>query len=147
MPKLELSQLLRPTTTPEQLNFLSQFYGLFDSNVGLHKQILNVEPLFYMGVGAGTEFLVYDATKLYIAYHLEFSMTNPLSFAYIHSRFYNEVNARSMFLSLETGYYDPVAGFVKYLTNNPVIKNIYFSRFELEVFNYIIFNGYRITLN
>ena len=68
MPRLELRDLLKPTTTPEQEILLNWFYQTFDYTVtGINRRIANVEPLFFEGAIAGTEFLTYAATKLYIS--------------------------------------------------------------------------------
>ena len=72
MPYLARENLYMPSTTPEQRNFIENFYNAFDSG-GVHKKIANVEPLYFLGTIAGSEFLTYAATKLYLGFKNAFS--------------------------------------------------------------------------
>jgi hypothetical protein len=149
MPYLRLEDILRPTTTPEQANFINWFYSYF--NIGgkvAHRTILNVEPLFYQGVIAGTEFLVYSTTKLYLSLNTEFA--GQLYNVYSGSgemQLYNENNVAS-FRSDNYLMQYVNAGLELATYNNSVLLNSYYSRIDPGVLvTYMKFNGYRITLN
>ena len=149
MPFLRQEDILRPTTTPEQANFINWFYSYF--NIGgkvAHRTILNVEPLFYQGVIAGTEFLVYSTTKLYLSLNTEFA--GQLYNVYSGSgemQLYNENNVAS-FRSDNYLMQYVNAGLELATYNNSVLLNSYYSRIDPGVLvTYIKFNGYRITLN
>ena len=149
MPYLRQEDILRPTTTPEQANFINWFYSYF--NIGgkvAHRTIINVEPLFYQGVIAGTEFLVYSTTKLYLSLNTEFA--GQLYNVYLGSgemQLYNENNVAS-FRSDNYLMQYVNAGLELATYNNSVLLNSYYSRIDPGVLvTYIKFNGYRITLN
>jgi len=149
MPYLRQEDILRPTTTPEQANFINWFYSYF--NIGgkvAHRTIINVEPLFYQGVIAGTEFLVYSTTKLYLSLNTEFA--GQLYNVYSGSgemQLYNENNVAS-FRSDNYLMQYVNAGLELATYNNSVLLNSYYSRIDPGVLvTYIKFNGYRITLN
>ena len=149
MPYLRQEDILRPTTTPEQANFINWFYSYF--NIGgkvAHRTIVNVEPLFYQGVIAGTEFLVYSTTKLYLSLNTEFA--GQLYNVYSGSgemQLYNENNVAS-FRSDNYLMQYVNAGLELATYNNSVLLNSYYSRIDPGVLvTYMKFNGYRITLN
>jgi hypothetical protein len=149
MPYLRLEDILRPTTTPEQANFINWFYPYFNiSGKVAHRTILNVEPLFYQGVIAGTEFLVYSTTKLYLSLNTEFA--GQLYNVYSGSgemQLYNENNVAS-FRSDNYLMQYVNAGLELATYNNSVLLNSYYSRIDPGVLvTYMKFNGYRITLN
>jgi hypothetical protein len=148
MPRIELNYLLaQSNTTPEQQIFLTWFYSFFDSNAAAHRQIVNVEPIFYNDVIAASEFLTYAATKLYIALELEFvSVGVNLGQAYITLN--NQNNALEYYMNNNSVYWDATAAAFKCYGNNVSTKNIYFSRIAVAA-NYYQMKivGYRITLN
>jgi hypothetical protein len=152
MPFLKLEDILRPTTTPKQANFLNWFYSYFNVGGGVaHRTILNVEPLFYQGTTAGTEFLTYAATKLYLILNIYFSgndMNERGSSAFIE--FHDQANAVSYLgLNISGIYNVNESPLTNYMINPFTIENAYFSRFIVtnSVYSLMIFNGYRITLN
>jgi hypothetical protein len=149
MPYLRQEDILRPTTTAEQSNFINWFYSYF--NIGgkvAHRTIVNVEPLFYQGVIAGTEFLVYSTTKLYLSLNTEFA--GQLYNVYLGSgemQLYNENNVAS-FRSDNYLMQYVNAGLELATYNNSSLFNSYYSRIDPGVLvTYIKFDGYRITLN
>jgi hypothetical protein len=146
MPFLRLEDILRPTTTPKQSNFLNWFYSYF--NIGgavADRTILNVEPLFYQGGIAGTEFLVYAATKLYINLNTYFS-GGVVGNSTRNINLYDETNTISA--QLNNSYSNGVGGGISTSCNDIVIENCYFSRIlSFNGYAYIKFDGYRITLN
>ena len=148
MPYLRQEDLLRPTTKPEQANFLNWFYSYFNVGGGVaHRTILNVEPLFYQGVIAGTEFLTYAATKLYIPLSLKFNGGVQFSDTACFANLYNESNAISFIISNQNNWWQTNLNVNRYNCNDAKEENLYFSRFDVSVLTYVIFDGYRITLN
>ena len=149
MPKLRLQDLLRPTTTPEQANFLDWFYTFFDNGSAAHKKILNVEPIFFMGELAGSEFLVYSVNKLYLALNFSISGlgTNSANNPTVRTQLFDENNNNTYNFANDMIYYDTVTT-TPYVSGNETSKdNLYFSRIVIVVVHLCIFNGYRITLN
>lgn len=143
MPKIDLRYLIKPTTTPEQEILLSHFYNVFDSGAAANRNIINVEPLYYEGVIAGTEFLTYAATKLYVCYSLTLNwFSNSLTDNYCVT--FDESNNAISRYSNSSGYFDGIA--VQFVTNKLNISNIFFSRIAVSIFINMNFNGYRITL-
>jgi hypothetical protein len=146
MPRIELQYLIRPTTTPEQSLLLENFFARFD-NGGYHQRILNVEPLFFQGTIAGTEFLTYGATKLYLCYSVD--LQNATAHGEVEGNviFYNEANAVSFNAKNQNAYWEVVGAKDEFSLNPIALKNLYFSRIAISIYDSIIFNGYRITLN
>jgi hypothetical protein len=148
MPKLRLQDLLRPTTTPEQANFLDWFYSFFDNGSAAHKKILNVVPLFYMGTIVATEFLVYSVNKLYIGYKVIISKDSGGIQILPPFVIYNdEFNNDSMLLGNFIAYYNTVVPTAYYSSRFVEVENIYFSCAAVTLYDTILFNGYRVTLN
>lgn len=146
MPRLELQNLLRPNTTPEQELLLEHFYSRFDNGSAANKRIVNVEPLFYQGAIAGTEFLVYAATKMYICYNIALSTSAGITITIDYGEFYNESNIISLYLRNDHVFWDVAVNDVRYARQTLELSNFIFSRFVPSVINYISFVGYRVTL-
>jgi hypothetical protein len=141
MPYLKREYLYRPTTTPEQMNFIENFYNTFDSG-DVHKKIVNVEPLFFQGAIAGTEFLTYVNNKLYVCLFAYFSGDATMVPSVLTVNMYNEVNT-------EIGRFNNnvISNANQYANATLKMNNFYFSRIITTGYLFIIFNGYRITLN
>jgi hypothetical protein len=146
MPYLTRENLYRQTTTPEQMNFIENFYNMFDSG-GIHKKIVNVEPLLYNGAIAATEFLTYSANKLYLGYQNIFSGNQSAILTTCFIQLYDETNTNSSVLLNCGVVWDTTGAALRYLTNVFEVRNVYFSRMTIQGYAYLIFNGYRITLN
>jgi hypothetical protein len=146
MARIELSQLIAEMTV-EQKIFVQWFYSQFDNGSAANRRIVNVEPIFYQGVPAGSEFLVYAATKLYICLEYQASSNQGAGEAAVNSSsFYDAANAVNFIYAPLTAYYDGGVPGVRYLPFTASIRNIYFSRVAVALFDYIYFNGYRVTL-
>lgn len=145
MPYLRLQDILRPTTQTDTELFLDQFYTKFDSGNGANKKIINVEPLYYQGVIAGTEFLVYAANKLYIAYSLSIGITNLLPLL-SYAILYDELNADTYYIGNMAAYFNQVTMQTDIIGNYLELKNNYFSRIGILSVSQFRFIGYRITL-
>ena len=141
MPRIDLQYLYRPTTTPEQGLLLEHFYSRFDTGA-VGRTIANVEPLHAELIIAGSEFLTYNAAKLYLCYSVEFGL-NVSTANEGHIAIYNEANANN-------GHYYNLSGIAAAINiifcNKFELKNIWFSRIVSFEYAYMIFKGYRITL-
>lgn len=124
--------------TPQQRNLYRYASGLIAFN--------SVTPVFYSGLIAGSEFLVYNAGKVYICLDVMFATnasTNPA--AYIINT-YDMANAVNGALMNNRVYWDTVTPAPKFGGINMNVKNFWFSRIVANNFNYIIFNGYRLNV-
>lgn len=145
MARIELEHLLKPTTTPEQQIFLTMFYTLFDNKSASNRSIINVEPLFFQGTIAGSEFLTYAATKLYICYSLicSNSATNTVSSEVV---LYDETNTVVMINTKAVAFWNTTTAAINFVRRDVEIQNTFFSRFAITDLIRVKFNGYRITL-
>jgi len=148
MPRIELNDITANCQNdPERINLLRWFYSQFDyAAPGINRNIINVEPLVYYGATAGTEFLVYAATKLYIGY--EYAFANAIAqvaIPYIY--FYDAGNVAMFYYVFHMPYWDATAAAARFLCQSPYQKNVWFSRLAAGGYSYMKFNGYRITLN
>ena len=148
MPKIEMQDLIQSYSqmTPESINLIKWFYANFDNRSAANRQIINVEPLYFQGASAGTEFLTYAATKLYIALLIEANGQALGSIAGSSFSLYNEANAINSIYSNINAYWNGTTNAVNYNHQFVTVKNSYFSRVALITLNYIKFNGFRITL-
>lgn len=149
MPRMSLESFIGsfPNINNQQLNLLRNFYAAFDTRItGANRYIANIEPLFFYGAVAGTEFLTYAVTKMYIAFLAEASGQALTSAAGCNFSIYDAANAICGMYSDTNAYWDGAA--VKYNHNAPrPVENIYFSRVSITTLAYFRFNGYRITLS
>jgi hypothetical protein len=132
--------------TPEQKILVQQFYARFDVGSGIaNRKILNVEPLYYDGLIAGSEFETYAATKMYIS--LQFAggilAANISGAVTAYISFYDEANAISFSLNNLANAFN-VASI--YVVNNVFNRNDDFSRIVTAGYTYMKFLGYRVTL-
>lgn len=124
--------------TPEQINFWKL------TNIRLVGWN-TITPLFFSGVIAASEFLVYDAAKLYIA--LEFEITGTVVTATVGTvTFYNEANVAGRVVTNESLAWDVTAAAFKMQTNPIFFKNVYFGRIAVSQYAGIKFNGYRLNI-
>lgn len=148
MPRIELKDLIG-TMTLEQTILASWFYSQFDYNiVGINnRHIANVEPFNYGSVIAGSEFLVYAITKLYLYNYIEFSSNSGIQATSFIVNLYDENNVLNYNISDNSIVYDAGVAAIRYLGNNYGTSNGYFSRIVTANYTHIYFNGYRITLD
>lgn len=146
MPRIELRDLTA-NMNHEQILFCSWFYSMFDYNIaGINnRRIINVEPIFFQAAIAGSEFLTYAATKLYLAIETVNS-SNFASSTGSDVRIYNEANALVVYHTIPANYWDATAAALRTTGSNIFLKNYYFSRLVVTNYPSFTFNGYRITL-
>lgn len=107
-----------------------------------------ITPIFYQGGVAGSEFVNFFASKLYIA--LEVVLSNDTAVGagvpcgvYL----YNELDALASYNFNLSTYWDPtVTAVQKNVSNQLEIKNTYFSRLFVNNYAYIKFIGYRLNV-
>ena len=151
MPRIEKRDLIQGfgQATPEQIILINWLYANFDYSTagsGLNRHIANVEEFFYDGVIAGSEFLTYAATKLYLCFSLFASGTHTGANALYFST-YDAANALKGYLNANTGVYDTTTPGNEYLCLNWQWENFYFSRLTVVTLTYMRFIGYRFTLD
>jgi hypothetical protein len=125
---------------PELLNLLRIFENKFI--------VSDIEPLYYQGVINGSEFETYTATKLYLQLKVVFSYSGAtLADTTSGIVFYDESNAICFTLRNKTlaAYYN-AAEFLRSDLNSYYFTNSYFSRIARTTYDYIIFNGFRVTI-
>lgn len=128
-----------PKLKSDQINFIDEFVERFGV------RITNVVALYYVGV-AGGEYSVYSANKLYIALNYQISSSGASSVNVPFIRFYDELNNTLADFSNASQAWDATAANMQYKPNHLLINNFWFSRATLSVYNYHIFNGFRLTL-
>lgn len=105
-----------------------------------------ITPLYFMGTFAGSEFITYNANKIYIALNLIMDSVFGGAGAYANITLYDEVNALKMVLGFGSLSYDPVAPAFHALSNSYRHENIWFSRLVPGGTANFIFNGYRLNV-
>jgi hypothetical protein len=129
--------------TPEFVNLVRRLPFRFDQN---HTR--TISPLYYCGAIAGSEFLTYDDKKLYVAHFVNFGSLNVHSPAVGGGRitFYNDNNQISYYGANNVFAWDATAAAFKYILNNYLVENIVFSKVVSGVYDYVRFNGFKITV-
>jgi hypothetical protein len=120
------------------VNFLREFEKKFN--------VSDIEPLYYQGVNAGSEFETYSATKLYIALFLSASGVAQPTLGNGYIAFYDEGNALNLTFQNVSSYYNVGDTTVHDQINPILVKSFYFSRLQFSNYERLIFNGYKITL-
>jgi hypothetical protein len=103
-------------------------------------------PLFYEGVIAGSEFLTYAATKLYLCLEFSASYTSTAGVAPAYINFYNELNAAFNAIHKNSVLWNATGATINYCPVQADKENFYFARFLNGVYIYMKFNGYRLTI-
>lgn len=94
---------------------------------------------------AGSEFLTYNAGKLYLA--LDFNVGYPTTVAadgFLYT--YDQANAIMGCYNNVNNYWDVTAVLRKATLNSMVLNNIWFSRIVSGNYTYLHFNGYRLNV-
>jgi len=125
--------------TPEQKLLWDYASGLIAYNT--------IEPLVYSGVILGSEFLTYNADKLYICLEGVFSYTlnGPIG-GTPGIVFMDEANAAINATYEFSAYWDATAANYRMQLNPARVKNTYFSRITNATYSQIKFIGYRLTI-
>ena len=124
---------------PEQLNFWNCVKGKIAWNT--------ITPLYYQGAIPGSEFLTYNAGKLYVALEAEFSASCMSPTALIPLiTFRDEANVTDFYICSSDLEYVPSDDTAEYYLKFFSLRNFYFSRIEVNVFATMRFNGYRLNV-
>jgi len=125
--------------TPEQKNLWRIASALIAWNT--------ITPIYYEGAVAGSEFVTYAATKLYICLDLVLNVNfsgatvNAASLAT-----YDIANAQKSSSYLNFPVWDTTAAALKYNAPELLCQNIWFSRITVVTYIFMKFNGYRLTI-
>lgn len=122
--------------TPEQLNLWQNVKGLIAYTA--------ITPIYYQGVIAGSEFLTYNAGKLYIALDLSFNGYGIANTGVV--TLYNMADAVCLQLNNLNMAWDTTAALMKFTINTIQTQNLYFSRIITTTYSHLKFNGYRLTV-
>lgn len=99
--------------------------------------------LFYQGLSGGSEFLTYDAKKLYIAFEFKISTSSPVCAGISVVTFYDQNNVINFYEIDNTILWNGAANQYQGISIN--VKNLFFSRIVAAVYTNIIFNGIKVT--
>lgn len=125
--------------TPEQKLLWRHASGLIAYNT--------VTPLVYFGTIAGSEFLTYAATKLYICLEFDAYVAQASLITNSGILFYDVANAVCAQIDNKSVTYNTTSSLLNYYTNFVKTTNIYFSRIVTNVvYTNMKFIGYRLTI-
>jgi len=149
MARIDLQYLINRFPNEKQVLFLTDFFSRFDYNViGLNRHIDNIEPLVYQGASAGSEFLTYVVTKMYLCFSFAITRQSVTTGTSPYVRLYNENDVTQNYFCDAEGYHNSVTkNNYNKLNNFTILQPISFSRILVNQYAYIKFIGYRITLN
>jgi hypothetical protein len=99
--------------------------------------------LYFQAEVAASEFLTYNAKKLYFAYEFKGYAHNPLNSGYIE--FYNAANVVNYVIMNAPPFYDTSVPAVRFYLGNCEVQNIFFSRLVCGTYSTIVFNGIKVT--
>jgi len=108
--------------------------------------LITVDELYYQGTNVGSEFLVYNANKLYFALKLSTTYNNASTVNFGYTELYNELNALILRLTKAVVYWDVTAAGPKYYPSIAELNNCWFSRLLFSGVVYMQFVGFRITI-
>lgn len=147
MPFIPLESLqIRKGMIAEQNILLAQFYAFFNSQIAAHRQILNVEEFLFIGAIAA-EFLTYAATKMYLCLNFYIASNTSELTTRPYVTFYDYSNLTALIVGNSESHYDTAGTTTHFAPNYINLKNFYFSRLTTSNYGYMIFNGFRVTLN
>lgn len=119
--------------------------SLLWNQVDSFANITNVQPLFFSGAIAGSEFLTYAVTKLYVCYSVFISLIDAENTLIPNIIFFDQANNPFINVQKSSLMYESVAADT-YFSGQPIkMENFYFSRFDIIGYQSIIFRGFRLT--
>lgn len=125
--------------TPEQHNLYRYVQTLL---VGVQ----TITPLYYVGTMAASEFVIYNAKKVYLLLDGYFSYGGAPITGNPYVILYNMANVNMTLLSISTAYWDTTAAAARWSPNTIQLKNSWFSCVASSNYTYMKFNGYKITI-
>lgn len=119
--------------------------SLLWNQVDSFANITNVQPLFFSGAIAGSEFLTYAVIKLYVCYSVFISLIDAENTLIPNIIFFDQANNPFINVQKSSLMYESVAADT-YFSGQPIkMENFYFSRFDIIGYQSIIFRGFRLT--
>jgi hypothetical protein len=126
-------------STPEQRNFWNLCNGLIAWN--------QITPLYYDGLLAGSEFGIYIATKLYMAFELNLQFNSmPANATPGGVNLMNLVNVSKAILTNNHPVWNTTTAAVYYCNGEVSAVNVWFSRLTATNYQRLKFNGYRLDI-
>jgi hypothetical protein len=124
--------------TPEQINLWNYVKGLIAYNT--------ITPLYWEGAIAGSEFLTYNAGKVYM--YLQLSMSIGIGGIGVlgELQLYNMANAVHHELGESSGFWDVTGAGYRTISSARIFENGWFSRIVNAGVADMIFNGYRLNV-
>jgi hypothetical protein len=104
-----------------------------------------ITPFHFQGVIAGSEFLTYNAGKLYIINQIvteSLALLNGVPWI----RCYDMANAVTNYLGSNSVFWDATAAAVKIISSTVTVKDFWFSRIEANQMTTIMLDGYRLNV-
>jgi hypothetical protein len=105
-----------------------------------------ITPLVYENVIAGSEFVTYAATKLYVAEEFVATRVGVPNVDLGYVTLYDVANAVCFSFDETALAWDTTAAGFKYSALGIIHKNLFFSRIATNLYVYIKFIGYRLTI-
>jgi hypothetical protein len=124
--------------TPEQRNAWKTITGLI--------AYTTITSLFYEGNVGGSEFLTYNAGKVYFALDATFGSDNTPNVFPASVALFNLANAQFLLLSNECMSWDVTAAAYKHIALDIKEKCFWFSRIIGYQYTTMKFNGYRLNV-
>jgi hypothetical protein len=124
--------------TTEQINLWKYASGLI--------AYTTITPLYYDGTIAGSEFLIYNVGKLYVALNLKAMNAGVANINFPYIQTFNNLNALKDSFNNTMILYNSVSSVEEYMGNMIDVDNIYFSRIVSGNYIYMCFNGYRLNV-
>lgn len=105
-----------------------------------------ITPVYYQGPAAGSEFVTYNAGKVYICLAFNYQWQGPASPLCEAINFHNMADVSTMQHLCAVPFWDVTAAVVKYTATMFLMNNFWFSRISYTYGGTLIFNGYRLNV-
>lgn len=105
-----------------------------------------ITPVVFIGNLIGSEFLTYNANKLYYCLYCEFGTTSAVGTTTPEIVFYDESNAAMHRIRNSMAYWDIGVASIRFMAWTVATQDIWFSNLQPAVYNYGRFTGYRLDI-
>jgi len=105
-----------------------------------------ITPIFYTGAIAGSEFLTYNAGKLYIALELEFQPLGSANVGASYITLHGIGDVVMVYPSFDTIAYNTTTLAINFKGVELCLYNYYFTRIASSLYTGMKFNGFRLTV-
>lgn len=139
------SKIIKIGNTSIEVNSVEQS-NLWSYVRRLYPNISRIQPVYFQGLIAGSEFLTYNANKIYICLDEAYlSNQSVLSGNYTVTH-YDQLNNSLGAESFQIPIWNTTLADYRYVYVTLKNKNIYFSRISATNYTYMKFNGFRLTI-